>query len=289
MKARCVPCLLNRVLYESKLTGKTEGQLAHIMKESLLKMIAIYNHNKSSAEIATEMHRLAYDLLKTRDPYKTLKEQSTKTVMELLPWVRKFIEKSNDTLTAALLCSIAGNAVDFGISGSAESPDELKHVFESYVRQHLYCNDVNALKSHLSGEVLYFTDNCGEIVLDKLVCEILSSYDIHLTLVCKQVPILTDAAYEDVKILGFDEVVDEILTTGRFAVGVDFCGITEKLRDRLNTASLIISKGMANYEAFSETTYAPIAHCMRVKCESIAESLEIPTGVNIIKLIDLKK
>ena len=206
--------------------------------------------------------------------------------MELLPWIHNFIENSSDALTAAFLCSIAGNAVDFGISGSAESPEDLKHTFEAYVKQQLYCNDIEALKTHLTGEVLYFTDNCGEIVIDKLVCEILKTYDIHLTLVCKQVPILTDATYEDAIMIGFDKVADEILTTGRFAVGVDFSGIPKKLREKLNTASLIISKGMANYEAFSETAYAPIAYCMRVKCESIAESLDMPVGVNIVKLIN---
>jgi len=140
------------------------------------------------------------------------------------------------------------------------------------------------VKKLLKGEILYFTDNCGEIVFDKLVCQELKKYDVHLTLVCKKYPILTDATYEDVKKLGFDEVVDEIITTGKFAVGVDFNGISEKLKRKLNEANLIICKGMANYEAFSETNYKPIAYFLRVKCESIAESMNLKNGINAIKL-----
>jgi len=47
-------------------------------------------------------------------------------------------------------------------------------------------------------------------------------------------------------------------------VGIDFNGITEKLRKRLQEANLIICKGMANYEAFSEKRYRPIAYFLRV-------------------------
>ena len=127
----------------------------------------------------------------------------------------------------------------------------------------------------------------GKLCSIRLYAKILKEkYDIHLTLVCKKYPILTDATYQDVESLGFDEVVDEIMTTGNFAVGVDFNGITEKLKERLRNASLIISKGMANYEAFSETDYKPIVYLLRVKCKSIAEDMHLPQGINAVKLYE---
>jgi len=255
------------------------------MANVLKKMADIYSSKKSSAEIATEIHGYAYELLGSKDPYKELKEKSNEIAIQLLPKVEEIIKKSEDKLKAAILCSIAGNSIDFGIAGSASKPEELAIKFEEYIKQGLQYDDVDELKSYLKGNVLYFTDNCGEIVFDKLVCKILKeNYDIYLTLVCKKYPILTDATYEDVKKLGFEEVTDEIITTGKFAVGIDFNEITEKLKKRLREANLIICKGMANYEAFSETSYKPIAYFLRVKCESIAEDMNLPIGINAVKL-----
>ena len=284
MKPRCVPCLINRALFESQLVTKDEKKLSFIMKKVVEKMAEIYDERKCSAEIATQIHGLVYDLLENKDPYKELKEKSNEVALKILPKAKKFIEASEDKLKASILCAIAGNSIDFGIAGSASKPEELEAKFDELLKQGLYHDDLEEIKKFLKGEILYFTDNCGEIVFDKLVCQELKKYDVHLTLVCKKYPILTDATYEDVKKLGFDEVVDEIITTGKFAVGIDFNGISEKLKRKLNEANLIICKGMANYEAFSETNYKPIAYFLRVKCESIAESMNLKNGINAIKM-----
>lgn len=150
----------------------------------------------------------------------------------------------------------------------------------------LYINDFEKMKKYLKGEILYFTDNCGEIVFDKIVCELLKEYNVNISLVCKKYPILTDATHEDAIKIGFQDIVDEILTTGKFSVGVDFSGISEKLKRKLKEASLIICKGMANFESFSETKYKPIAYLMRVKCNPIAKSIGAKKSKNILKIYE---
>ena len=86
--------------------------------------------------------------------------------------------------------------------------------------------------------------------------------------------------------LGLDEVVDEILTTGCFAVGVDFKNLPKKVSKLLDTVDIIICKGMGNYEAFSETDYRPIAYIMRTKCSAIANSMGVSQNINVIKIYD---
>jgi uncharacterized protein with ATP-grasp and redox domains len=58
-----------------------------------------------------------------------------------------------------------------------------------------------------------------------------------------------------------------------------------ELNNALKKADLIICKGMANYEAFSETDYKPVAYLLRTKCSAIAKSIGLPMNVNIVKLI----
>lgn len=243
-----------------------------------------YFKDKSSAQIATIVHKTAYDMLNNQDPYRDLKERSNEVAQKILPKAKNFIKKSEDPLQAAILCSIVGNSIDFGISGSASSPEELFKQFDNELKKGIQHNDLAEVKTYLKDDILYFTDNCGEIVFDKLVCQQLKKYDINLMLVVKNTPILTDATYEDALSLGFAEVVDTIFDTGAFAVGVDFHKISADLKQKLQNANLIICKGMANYEAFSEMRYAPIAYFLKVKCESIAEAMHMPLGAHAIKL-----
>ena len=286
MKPRCVPCILNRVVYESELVIKEQKKMEEVMKKVVKKISELYGSGLSSAEIATQIHGLAYELIGNRDPYKELKERSNEIALKLLPKAERFIESSKNKIEAAMLISIAGNSIDFGIAGSAASPEELERKFDDLVKQGLYHNDFKKMEKYLNGNIVYFTDNCGEIVFDKLVCRELKKIANHVTIVPKKYPILTDATYQDVKKLGFDEIVDEIITTGGFAVGVDFESMPEKLKNRIGEADIIISKGMANYEAFSEANYRPIVYLLRVKCKSIAEDMGLPVNVNAIKLYE---
>jgi uncharacterized protein with ATP-grasp and redox domains len=89
---------------------------------------------------------------------------------------------------------------------------------------------------------------------------------------------------KDAEALGFSSVVDEIFTTGCFAVGVDFSQLPPLVTERLDQADLIICKGMANFEAFSETSYAPVAYLLRSKCDPIADAMQVPRNKNIVKV-----
>ena len=91
-------------------------------------------------------------------------------------------------------------------------------------------------------EILFFTDNCGEIVFDKILCkEIKKKYpEIKITLVVKGEPILSDATIKDAEDLKFNEVVDKIITTGCYAVGVDFNQLPNKLENELKKTDFII-------------------------------------------------
>ena len=68
------------------------------------------------------------------------------------------------------------------------------------------------------------------------------------------------------------------------AIGLDFENLPSMLKKSLDQADLIICKGMANYEAFSETDYKPIAYLLRTKCTAIANSMNLPLNKNAVKL-----
>jgi len=288
IQTECVTCLLKRIIFEAELSTEDAVLRLKTINNACKYLLEIYNPTDSSATIATKVHKIAYETLGDEDPYLDLKLQSNKIAQSLVPRVNELIECSDDPLRITMLASIIGNLMDFGIPGGSSHPEKLSEVFEETFAEDLGHDDTDEIKEILtnSKNVILFTDNCGEIVFDKILCRELKKFnpDIFLTIVVKGEPIISDATIKDVEELKFDEYVDEILTTGCFAIGLDFEKIPKELEKALEKADLIICKGMANYEAFSETDYKPIAFLLRTKCNAIANSMGIPINVNVVKL-----
>lgn len=288
IQTECVPCLLKRVLFEIELSTDNEELQHKIIKKACILLAELYNPNVCSVDIATKVHKLVYETLSDKDPYKKLKIESNKVANKLIPRVKELINVCEDPLRMSILCSIVGNMMDFGIVGASSTPKKLLEIFEGTISEDFGYDDYDKLKNILkeAKNVLLFTDNCGEIVFDKILCIELKKFNpnIILTVVVKGENILSDATIEDAYEIGLDKEVDEILSTSCFAVGVDFEKLSSNVKKILDNADIILSKGMGNYEAFSETKYKPIAYLLRTKCGAIADSLGVNKNLNIIKL-----
>jgi uncharacterized protein with ATP-grasp and redox domains len=289
IEPECVTCLLKRIIFEAELSTDDPLLRLKTVQNSCKALEELYDPNNSSAEIATKVHKIAYETLGDKDPYEKIKARSNKIAEALVPRVNELIECSDDPLRITILATIVGNLMDFGIPGASERPEILSDVFEDIFAEDLGHDDTEEIKEILktAKNVVLFTDNCGEIVFDKILCRELKKFspNIHLTLVVKGEPIISDATIKDAMELKFDEIVDEILNTGCFAIGLDFKKMPSELGNALKKADLIICKGMANYEAFSETDFKPVAYLLRTKCSAIAKSIGLPMNVNIVKLV----
>ncbi len=288
MTPTCIPCFLQRTLFEAelceKVTCETKGE---ILKTACQTLGKLFNLNANSSYLATDIHRNTYRLLGTKDPYFEIKKLSTKEALKLYPFAKNLVEKSQNRLRSAILCSIVGNVLDFGIRGNEFLPEQFEANFERIYRQGLGADDTERVKEILgkAKNVLYFTDNVGEIVFDRLVCEELKKYPLSLSVVVKCEPILSDATTSDAKNAEIDKFA-EILTTEMFAVGLNLEKISEKLLERIKNADLIIAKGMANYEVFSDYDYKPILYLLRSKCQPVADSLGVEKNMNVARLLE---
>jgi uncharacterized protein with ATP-grasp and redox domains len=290
IQTECVPCLLKRIVFESEHSTSDKKLREKTLKDALNLLANLYDPNVCSAKIATKVHKITYESLNDKDPYRDLKIQSNKVALSLVSRVNELIDVSDDPIRMSFICSIVGNMMDFGIRGGSEHPDDLEQIFEATISHDLGYDDSDLVKRKLleSKKIVLFSDNAGEIVFDKILCKEIKKFNpnIHLTLVVKGEPVLSDATMEDAIELGFDKTVDEILTTNCFAVGVDFDKISDELIEILQNTDLIICKGMANYESFSETNYKPIVYCLRTKCSAIANSMDVPIDINVVKIYE---
>ncbi|MEM3444747.1 MAG: ARMT1-like domain-containing protein [Thermoplasmata archaeon] len=284
IRAECVPCLLGRVLYETNLVNPELG--LEVMAEACEILGRLLTKESVSSEVATEVHAAAYRKVGP-DPYKELKKSANMAVKEMVPAILERAEREKDRFRFLTLCAIAANTLDFGIRGGLRDVEHLRTEFWSIVSSGFGIDHTEKIKSLIpAGRILYFTDNCGEIVLDGLLIDEIRKFNPeYIGLVVKGVPVLSDATMEDVLELKLNEKVDEVLTTKGFAVGVNVHDMGEGLEAKLRSSTLVIAKGMANFEALSETGIRPIAYLLRAKCRPVAESIGAKINENVARLL----
>ena len=288
IQPECIPCLMRRCLYEIELVSKDASFSKEVLIKAMETLLREFDPNKCSATIATKVHKVVYDGLSVKDPYRDIKRRSNEVALSLISKIEERVKRAKDPLKSAIISAIIGNTLDFGIEGGSRDPDDLVKAFDSYFEEGLGYSDYDIFKKILSNakKALFVADNCGEIVFDRILCREIKRFnpDVELILVVRGKPILSDATREDAERLRFEEVVDGILDTGTFAVGLDLDNIPENLQKNLREADIIICKGMANYEVFSELNYKPIAYLLRTKCTAVARSMGLKTGINALKI-----
>ena len=285
----CPHCLLARVHYEAQLSTDDEELQHKAVIGGIDVLNEIYKRGVTSGSVATLIHRKAYEILNDNDPYFKVKQQSNRAAKRLLPFAHSLIHEGNpdtgELFKRAVLASVIGNYFDFGILEFNVTVDMFDRTFTELFERGLDVDDTPRMLEMLDN-VVYVADNCGEIVLDTLVFDVIRNMGYKVTLVVRGSPILTDVTMEDVRTLGIDKKVDHVLTTGSNAVGVCFEEAPDELLEAFDSASLIISKGMANYETLSERKFRPIAYMLRTKCQSVASDMGIEVGYSVAKLLE---
>lgn len=280
----CPSCLLNRVYYEAKLDTNDRGRISKCMEEALEILASEYRKSPINAHLATKIHRRVYEILGCEDPYLELKRRANENSSKVARLAENIVKESADPLRTAVKCAIVGNEFDFGVLGH-KIDENFELNFREKLKQELAIDHVHRIPE-LAKNVVYLTDNAGEIFFDKILMKELKKFCTKLTVVVRGKPILNDATLEDAKLAGIDEVADEVLTNGKGAIGIIVEELPEETLRRLKEADLIVAKGMANYECLSEAEFRPIAFLLMAKCEPIAEDLGVKKGDMVAKIIE---
>lgn len=279
---RCAPCLLSRVQFEAELSTNDLG----LQKKAVLAGIEVLRKymidGAPATHLSTKMHREAYRVLGDRDPYFEKKKQSNVAALKLMPLAREFVCEK-DSFRRAVLISIIGNSFDFGVLGFDADKATAKEAMQTQIEHGLDVDDSDKMKTLLS-DVVYIADNCGEIVFDSFLFEEIKRLGGKITLVVRGAPILNDVTMKEAIELGIDKMVDRMLTTGSNAIGLCLKEASPELVEALGKASLIISKGMANYETMSEYGFRPIAYLLKTKCDPVAIAMGLKRNMNVARL-----
>jgi len=279
---RCAPCLLARVQFEAELSTKDLALQKKVIVAGIEVLRKYMADGAPATHLSTKIHREAYRVLGDIDPYFEKKKESNAAALKLLPFARDFV-REKDSFRGAVLAAIVGNSFDFGVLGFDADKATAKDMMHKQFEHGLDVDDSDKIKKMLDN-VVYLADNCGEIVFDTLLFEEIKKLGGKITLVVRGAPILNDVTMTELKELGIDKKVDRVLTTGSNAIGVCLKEAPSELVEALRGASLIISKGMANYETMTEYDFKPIAYLLKTKCETVAQALGLKKDMNVARL-----
>lgn len=240
-----------------------------------------FKKNKQSNKLGTDLHHFIMRETNNNDPYKKLREEGNMLALRLIPMIEELIEK-DDSLENFVRIAVAGNVIDFGALGQ---DTDMESLIKRQIGRDIVINDVDKLDNSLKSadDVLFLTDNGGEIVFDKLLIEkIKEDYDVNITVALKDGPILNDALISDAEALHLDEYAD-IISTGASSVGIVEDYVSSELKDLLNSVDVVISKGMGNYEGLTEMSISrPVFFLLTTKCNVISREIGVPIRSPVI-------
>jgi len=269
----CIPCLLRQTFEAARLATDDETIHEQVLRK-VLRAASEMNLRESPPFMAQRIHRLIRQMTGDNDPYRDIKNRFNHFALELYPELKEGIELSRKPLDMAIRLAIAGNIIDSGVN---------HHIDETQVHNAIE----HALIAPLAGDpeefseavseakdILYLTDNAGEIVFDRLLIEQMPLEKISLAV--KGSPIINDACLADAQVAGIADLV-EVIDNGSDAPGTILSECSEGFKRRFENADLIIAKGQGNYETLSDVK-KNIFFMLKAKCPVIAHHVGYEVG-----------
>ncbi len=270
----CIPCFFNQII--------RTGRLLHMDEAVIMDMLGEFGASVRDFRMDVPPPRTAvalYDMIARHtgsdDPFRQIKEESTRTALSFYPELRQQVKESASPLGTAIKFAIAANIIDFGVSAEFDMEKEIKKVLDPSSFG-LWEEDALIEAIGRAKWILYLGDNTGETVFDRLLME---TMDRPVTYAVREGPIINDATIEDARAAGIDRVA-RVISSGCRAPGTILELCSEEFLRLFRSAPLIISKGQGNYETLSGTE-APIFYLLKAKCKVVAGHL----GVNVGELI----
>jgi damage-control phosphatase, subfamily I len=275
----CIPCFVRQSLDAARHATADEQIHEQVVRE-VLALAKDMDLSQSPPLIGQQIHRLIRKIVGVEDPYRSLKRRFNDVVLKMYDQMRNLIIGSKDPLGTAVRLAIAGNIIDFGVKSDL-SEAELSETIDQCLSAELSDFQLEAFRSAVNNaeDILYLTDNAGEIVFDRLLIEQLPVEKI--TVAVKGSPVINDATMEDAVHVGLTEIV-KVIDNGSDAPGTVLQSCSESFRNHFDKADLVIAKGQCNYETLSDVN-KNIFFILKVKCPVISRNIGCGVGEMILQ------
>ena len=253
MKARwnshCTQCLLKQHLTNYPDTATEEERLTYIRR--LFSILTEIAPGESSPVIVNRILTLQKEMFDQFVDYTDIKKHFNQLMLEQEDWIYADISSATDPIRRALQYVMKGNYIDFGVLSDVNSEklmELLSQAKDQTIDELIFEELMQDLTS--AKNMVLLTDNCGEIVLDKLLIRTIMSQfpDLQIHVIVRGGHALNDATMEDACQVGLPDLV-KVIGNGTCLLGTYLPDISKEARDLLEQADVILSKGQGNFES----------------------------------------
>lgn len=271
----CIGCLLNK--YLKKLPeNATESEKLSYSKE-LLKIMYDADEFTSAPELNEQITALQKRFFGVADDYGDIKRHFNALMLSKEEEIFKKITNSDEPLKTAVKYAMLGNYIDFAAMENVDE-NKLSNMLLNVDGIKLDKTEYENLKCELENakNLVYLTDNCGEIALDKLLVKsIKKEYpEINVQVIVRGTDVLNDATLVDAKQVKMDEIAP-VMGNGSGVAGTCLNKISSAALGKIENADVIIAKGQGNFETL-RLCGKNIYYIFMCKCNFFAERFGVP-------------
>ena len=248
LSASCMACMVSR--QEEAIRNLPGEEEKSAFFREVLRTVANAREEDSAPVVPEQLSLLHERFFGTPYSFRELKRRYNGELLRREAGISQEIEKSADPLLAALRFSRVGNYIDFGAMGSVDD-EKLDSLLNRASEEQVVAAEYAAFRADLAkaSRLAFCADNCGEIVLDRLLLrEIRRQYpSLSITVLVRGSEVLNDVTLEDTEEIGLTEEF-RILPNGTGIAGTELSRICPEAHAALEEADVIVSKGQGNFE-----------------------------------------
>lgn len=249
----CMCCAVNK--QEEKIRKFPDMDKKTEYMKKVMSILSSAEEQDCSPSLSVEIKKLYSEFWNCpAEDYTEIKKEFNQLMLNVEASVEEKIRTSADPLETALLYARIGNYIDFAALENVSQETMLK-LLENENQEPLSQTEYANFQTDLSTAktLVYLTDNCGEIVLDKLAVKILKEKypQLNITVIVRGYPVVNDATMEDAEEIGLTGIV-KVTGNGSNVGGTWFPGLSNEARTLLEQADVILAKGQGNFETMND-------------------------------------
>ena len=270
LKSVCISCMLNSRINQFPKDAPEEKKVEYMTR--VLKEVGEMKDAHGPVLATRNIVKFQEELFGKKQDYSELKSKFNQFVMEKVPFLKSEINKAEDSFKRAIQYGIVGNYIDFAVMEHVDE-NQLEQLFVDAAQYALDETVYHAMKQDVCNakRIVYLLDNCGEVVVDKLIIEEIQRLNpqAEITAIVRGEEAMNDATMKDAEQVGLKGLV-KVIGNGSDILGTCLKYISEEARTVIDDADVILSKGQGNFETllgYNKNVY----YIFLCKCEMIAE------------------
>lgn len=275
LRSECIYCILRKQA-KSIPEGTSESKKIEFLQRTF-RVFAEAPKNVGAPVLVRDIDAIKKEMFGIEDEYGDIKKYFNQFMMSYEEMISEKIQNSEDPLKTAIQFSQIGNYIDFGAIVNVNE-EELYRLLEHYDDYKIDEEEYKNLKEDLSKakKLLLITDNCGEIVMDKLMLQAIEKLypRININVLVRGMPVLNDATMQDAKQIGLDQLY-HVCGNGNGIAGTRIEELSEEAGQLFDSADVMIAKGQGNFESLRYCG-RNVYYLFLCKCDMFANQFQVP-------------